>query len=164
VADKKFREDLFYRLNVFPIHLPPLRERRSDIPLLVTHFIHKHATRMHKRIDSISAETIQVFSERDWPGNIRELENVVERLVILAKGPVLFLPPAELEEFREPAVGDTLDEKEREHIVNVLRETNGVFSGPAGAAHRLGLKRTTLQSMIKRLSIAPLEYQRRPQS
>src|SRR5450631_108784 len=160
VLEKKFREDLFYRLNVFPIRLPALRERRSDIPLLVNHFLRKHTARMNKRIESVPEETLEALINWDWPGNVRELENLIERLVILHKGPVLILPPTELEAIQEDSSDGTLDGISREHIVRVLRETNGILSGPSGAAVRLGLKRTTLQSMLKRLNIEPREYSR----
>jgi PAS domain S-box-containing protein len=152
IVDRKFREDLFYRLNVFPIELPPLRERRSDIPILVHRFVKKHAARMGKHIEVVPEETMSVLQNWNWPGNIRELENMIERMVILSKGRELAGPPAELEAPQE--VGDDdLSEMEREHIVRVLRETHGVLSGTDGAASRLGMKRTTLQSMIKRFGI-----------
>jgi formate hydrogenlyase transcriptional activator len=157
VADKKFREDLFYRLNVFPIELPPLRERRDDIAMLVQHFVRKHSVRMGKRIETIPDDAMRVLRSWNWPGNVRELENVIERMVIMSKGSVLFAPPAELSE-AEYTAEDNLTEMEREHILRVLQETNGVLSGNNGAASRLGLKRTTLQSMIKRLDIHPHEY------
>jgi PAS domain S-box-containing protein len=157
VADKKFREDLFYRLNVFPIELPPLRDRRDDIAMLVQHFVRKHSVRMGKRIDSIPDDAMRVLRSWNWPGNVRELENVIERMVIMSKGSTLSAPPAELSE-AEYAAEDNLTEMEREHILRVLRETNGVLSGDEGAASRLGLKRTTLQSMIKRLGIHSHEY------
>jgi formate hydrogenlyase transcriptional activator len=158
-ADKKFREDLFYRLNVFPIDLPPLRERRSDILILVHHFVRKHCARMGKHIEVIPDETIAVLENWNWPGNIRELENMIERMVILTKGPVLAAPPAELDGPQE-IPEDNLTEMEREHIIRVLRETNGVLSGADGAASRLGMKRTTLQSMIKRFGIGLQDYRR----
>ena len=160
IADKKFREDLFYRLNVFPVELPPLRERRDDIPILVQHFVAKHAGRMRKHIEIIPDEAIRILRKWSWPGNIRELENIIERMVILSKGAALALPPAELSEGQEVAE-DNLTEMEREHILRVLRETNGVLSGIDGAANRLGIKRTTLQSMIKRLGIESHEYRTR---
>jgi PAS domain S-box-containing protein len=159
VADKKFREDLFYRLNVFPIELPALRQRRTDIPILVHHFVRKHSARMRKHIDIVPAETMRVLQNWNWPGNIRELENLIERMVILSKGRVLAAPPVELD--APPEVGeDNLTEMEREHIVRVLQETNGVLSGAEGAATRLGMKRTTLQSMLKRLGIELDDYRR----
>jgi PAS domain S-box-containing protein len=159
IAEKRFREDLFYRLNVFPISLPPLRERRSDIPLLVHHFVRKYAARMGKRIETIPDETMRVLENWSWPGNIRELENMIERMVILSKGEVLAAPPLELEGPQD-LDGDNLTEVEREHIIRVLQETNGVLSGEQGAASRLGLKRTTLQSMLKRLGIEPQDFRR----
>jgi len=157
IAEKKFREDLFYRLNVFPMDLPPLRERRDDIPMLVQHFVNKHAVRMGKRIETIPDGAMRILRAWNWPGNVRELENMIERMVIMSKGSVLAAPPAELSE-EEYTAEDNLTEMERDHILRVLRETNGVLSGNDGAASRLGLKRTTLQSMIKRLGIHPHEY------
>jgi formate hydrogenlyase transcriptional activator len=159
IADKNFREDLFYRLNVFPISLPALRERRDDIPILVHHFVGKHSARMGKRIDVIPQETVKVLQNWSWPGNIRELENMIERMVILTKGRALAAPPAGLDVPQD--VGDeSLTEMEREHIIRVLRETRGVLSGTDGAASRLGVKRTTLQSMIKRHGIELQDYRR----
>jgi formate hydrogenlyase transcriptional activator len=159
VAARRFREDLFYRLNVFPIELPPLRERRSDIPILVHHFLCKHAARMSKDIESIPDETMEVLQNWNWPGNIRELENVIERMVILSNGDVLADPPAELESLQEVPEGN-LTGIERERIIRILRETNGMLSGPDGAASRLGVKRTTLQSMLKRFNIDLQHYRR----
>lgn len=157
VADRKFREDLFYRLNVFPIELPALRRRRTDIPILVHHFVRKHSARMGKHIDTIPVETMNVLQNWNWPGNIRELENMIERMVILSKTHVLADPPIELDAPQQ--VGeDNLTEMEREHIVRVLRQTNGVLSGADGAASRLGIKRTTLQSMLKRFGIELENY------
>lgn len=159
IADRNFREDLFYRLNVFPIGLPSLRERRTDIPILVHHFVRKHSARMGKHIDDVPGETMTVLQNWNWPGNIRELENMIERMVILSKDRVLAAPPMDLDapqDFDE----DNLTQMEREHIVRVLRETNGVLSGMDGAAIRLGMKRTTLQSMIKRFGIESQEYRR----
>lgn len=157
IADKKFREDLFYRLNVFPIEMPPLRERKEDIPMLVRHFVDKHSTRMGKHVDVVSEDIMQTLKSWNWPGNIRELENMIERMVILSKGCVLAAPPADLLE-NSHAADDHLTGMEREHIIRVLRETNGVLSGSDGAALRLGLKRTTLQSMMKRLGIEVHDY------
>ncbi len=159
VAEKEFREDLFYRLNVFPIELPALRERRSDIPLLVRHFVQKYAARMGRHIEIIPSDSMQVLQNWNWPGNVRELENMIERMVILSKGTVLAAPPAELR-IPEEIAEDSLTEMEREHIIRVLRETNGVLSGADGAASRLGMKRTTLQSMLKRLGIEPQDFRR----
>jgi formate hydrogenlyase transcriptional activator len=133
-----FREDLFYRLNFFPIELPPLRERRSDIAVLVHHFVRKHSARMGKHIEVIPDETMKVLQNWNWPGNIRELENMIERMVILSKGRVPAAPPAELNTAQEFAE-DNLTEMEREHIIRVLRETNGVLSGDDGAAADWGL-------------------------
>jgi len=159
IAEKKFREDLFYRLNVFPILLPPLRERRNDIPTLVRHFVNLHGSRAGKHIETIPDDTMTVLENWTWPGNVRELENVIERMVILTKGRVLAAPPLELEGPHEVS-GDNLTEMEREHIIRVLEETNGVISGIDGAARRLGLKRTTLQSMLKRLGIELQDFRR----
>jgi PAS domain S-box-containing protein len=159
ILDKKFREDLYYRLNVFPIQLPPLRKRKDDIPILVRHFVDKYAARMAKDIHRIPDETMRVLENWNWPGNIRELENMIERMIILSKGEVLALPPAELQSQLDVALDD-LSEMEREHIIRVLRETNGVLSGADGAAVRLGLKRTTLQSMLKRFGIEAGEFRR----
>ena len=158
IEDRKFREDLFYRLNVFPIELPPLRERREDIPMLVQHFMGKHAARMGRHITTIPDETMRILKNWNWPGNIRELENMLERMVILTKGSVLTAPPAELEAWESSE--DNLTDMERDHIIRVLRETNGVLSGNDGAASRLGLKRTTLQSMLKRFGIEAQEFRR----
>lgn len=159
IGERKFREDLYYRLNIFPIQLPPLRDRRADIPMLVSHFVHKYATRMGRHIDVIPSETMQVLQNWNWPGNVRELENMIERMVILSKGNVLAPPPVELTMAQELPEG-SLTEITREHIIRVLRDANGVVSGPDGAAGRLGLKRTTLQSMLKRFGIEPEHYRR----
>lgn len=163
VANKQFREDLFYRLNVFPITLPPLRERRGDIPALVHYFVDKLAMRMAKHIDTIPDESMNVLRNCDWPGNIRELENMIERMVIMTRGSVLAPPPVELSLELNNETGaseDSLTEVEREHIIRILRETHGILAGPDGAASRLGLKRTTLQSMLKRFRIEPQEFRR----
>jgi formate hydrogenlyase transcriptional activator len=159
VADKTFREDLFYRLNVFTIDLPSLRQRRTDIPILVHHFVSKHSARMGKHIDTVPDETMTVLQNWNWPGNIRELENMIERMVILSKSRTLAAPPVELDAPQE-VTDDNLTEMERDHIVRVLRETNGVLSGTDGAAGRLGIKRTTLQSMLKRFGIELQDYRR----
>ncbi|MBM7354383.1 formate hydrogenlyase transcriptional activator FlhA [Lelliottia amnigena] len=156
VADREFRNDLYYRLNVFPICLPPLRERPDDIPLLVKAFTAKIARRMGRNIDSIPAETLRTLSTMEWPGNVRELENVIERAVLLTRGNVLqlSLPEVMISEPPLPA-REIAQEGEDEYqlIVRILRETNGVVAGPKGAAQRLGLKRTTLLSRMKRLGI-----------
>lgn len=156
VADREFRSDLYYRLNVFPIRIPPLRERPEDIPLLVKAFTFKIAHRLGRNIDSIPAETLRTLSNQPWPGNVRELENVVERAVLLTRGNVLQLSMAEMSVPQSPdAPVETPQEGEDEYqlIVRILRETNGVVAGPKGAAQRLGLKRTTLLSRMKRLGI-----------
>ncbi len=159
IADKNFREDLFYRLNVFPIELPPLRERQGDIRVLVEYFVKKHSARMGKHIDIIPEDTMRILESWSWPGNIRELENLLERMVIMSKSHLLASPPAELQEAQLEASG-SLTSMEREHIIRILRETHGVLSGTSGAANRLGLKRTTLQSMLKRLNIPLRDYRR----
>ena len=156
VADREFRSDLYYRLNVFPIHLPPLRERPDDIPLLVKAFTFKIARRLGRNIDSIPAETLRLLSRMEWPGNVRELENVIERAVLLTRGSVLQLSLPEMSIETEPLAAEVLPEEgedEYQLIVRVLKESNGVVAGPKGAAQRLGLKRTTLLSRMKRLGI-----------
>jgi len=165
MAEHEFRSDLFYRLSVFPIRVPALRERPDDIPLLVRSFVHKFAKRMDRHIETIPKETMKTLAAWSWPGNIRELENLMERSVILSDGTVLRVPLSELHaESRTPALQPhpgaihSLDSAEREHILRVLRETGGVLSGPDGAAHRLGLKRTTLQSKMQRLKITRQDY------
>jgi formate hydrogenlyase transcriptional activator len=163
VEEKEFRSDLFYRLHVFPLHLPALRDRREDIPLLVRHFVEKCSARLHKQIDVVPEEAIQAMTRWKWPGNIRELENFIERSVILSEGNRLSPPLGELREeiARQPSDSDvTLRDKEREHIVEILRQTRGALSGPSGAAARLGLKRTTLQYKMQRLGISRMDYLR----
>src|SRR6202007_3275633 len=132
VADKEFRSDLYYRLRVFPITLPPLRERREDIPLLVNYFVDKHSRQLYRKIESIPAETMRALTRWDWPGNIRELENFIERAVILTNGPVLRAPLAELAmtEVAVPVQNSSLEDTERQHILRVLRETKGKIGGP----------------------------------
>ena len=160
VADNQFRIDLYYRLNVFPLVIPPLRERREDIPLLVRYFVQKYAQRMKKPIDTIPVKAMIALTEYHWPGNVRELENFIERAVILSRGAELQLPLAELKQRSKvvpvaPLDGVlTLEHAEREHIVRALGETNWVIGGPTGAAARLGMKRTTLQSRMRKLGIA----------
>mgnify|MGYP003258770901 FL=1 len=154
VQDREFRSDLYYRLNVFPIHIPPLRERPEDIPLLVKAFTFKIARRLGRNIDSIPAETLRTLSGMAWPGNVRELENVIERAVLLTRGSVLQLSLPEIAVASTTPVAVAQDgEEETQLILRVLRETNGVIAGPKGAAQRLGLKRTTLLSRMKRLGI-----------
>jgi formate hydrogenlyase transcriptional activator len=159
VARGDFRSDLFYRLNVFPIRMPALRERRQDIPALVQHFVQKFAAQMNRKIESVPRETMQALINYPWPGNVRELENLVERSVILSKRSTLRVPLAELVvESQAGKAADTLENAEREHILRVLRDSHGVISGPKGAAHKLGLKRTTLQSKMQRLGISRQDY------
>jgi len=156
VEQQEFRSDLYYRLNVFPITLPPLRDRREDIPLLIRYFTQLYAARMKKPIDSIPGATLDALSRYHWPGNIRELENLVERAVILTQGTHLQVPLPELKVQAQPAPAPavTLHDAEREQIMRTLRDTRWVIGGPDGAAARLGLKRTTLTSKIKKLGIS----------
>jgi formate hydrogenlyase transcriptional activator len=165
VAEKEFRSDLFYRLKVFPVFAPPLRERAADIPILVRHFVERHSRRMGKTIESIPPEAMAALVAWQWPGNIRELENFLERSVILSRGPVLHVPLAELESMEEEDEEDsavsanpTLQAAERDHILRALREAKGMIGSPTGAAAKLGLKRTTLNSKIKKLGIERSEY------
>jgi len=153
VQEKQFRSDLYYRLNVFPIRVPPLRERREDIPLLVEHFTQKYARRMRKQIDTIPESTIEKLQRWSWPGNVRELENLIERSVILTLNNTLSvsLPEKINSAIDAAAVVGNLEEQKR--IVEMLRETNGRISGPEGAALRLGVKRTTLLDRMKKLGI-----------
>jgi len=164
VQERKFRADLYYRLNVFPMTLPPLRERVDDIPLLAEHFVQKFAEQQGKVIDTIPDEVMAALEYHDWPGNIRELQNVIERGVIMTAGPVLsrqtteHLTPSEVAPFRVSAVAvpvrnKTLADAERAHIAATLRETNWVIGGPHGAAAQLGLPRTTLIARMQRLGI-----------
>jgi transcriptional regulator with GAF, ATPase, and Fis domain len=156
VRERRFRADLFFRLNVFPISLPPLRERSEDIPDLVWHFARKFAARMNKNIEVIPDEVMKSLRLHDWPGNIRELQNLIERAVILSDGPVLRPPLSELRTVvRSPETASvrTLAEAERDHIVEALQHSRGVISGHNGAAARLGMKRTTLQYRMRKLGI-----------
>jgi formate hydrogenlyase transcriptional activator len=163
VANREFRSDLYYRLNVFPVRLPALRERAEDIALLVRHFVHLCSKRMNKRVEQVPQETVQVFLTYTWPGNVRELQNFIERAVILSPGKVLRVPLAELRQSVPPVEGSgqgappksmTLRDAERDHIIQALAETNWVIGGPKGAAARLGLQRTTLISKMQRLGIS----------
>jgi formate hydrogenlyase transcriptional activator len=167
VMEQKFRSDLFYRLNVFPVRVPPLRERREDIPILVSHFVSKFARHMNKRIESITSETMSALCNYHWPGNIRELQNVLERAVILSSGPVLKVALSDLSANRglikesDPAKPENqgnlrrlLEETERQRILEALDETRWVIAGPRGAAAHLGVKRSTLQARILKLGIA----------
>jgi formate hydrogenlyase transcriptional activator len=156
VDAQQFRADLFYRVNVFPVHVPPLRERPDDIPLLVRHFVQQCARRMHKTIETIPCDTMQGLIRYTWPGNIRELQNVLERAVILSPGPVLQVPLTALTArvtSAPPAPHDTLAAAERKHILAVLEEMGWVLGGPHGAAVRLGMKRSTLQFRLRKLGL-----------
>lgn len=157
VEDGTFRADLYYRLNVFPIEVPALRERAEDIPFLVRHFVRQFARRMNRVIDTIPAETMDALVRRSWPGNIRELQNLMERSVILSSTPVLRVPPATLGSpsvsEQEGAKARTLEQAERDHILSTLKETKWIISGPCGAATRLGVNRSTLQFRMKKLGI-----------
>jgi formate hydrogenlyase transcriptional activator len=156
VAEREFRSDLYYRLNVFPIVVPPLRERREDIPRLVRYFAQKYARRNNREIETIASEDMEALARYHWPGNARELENLIERAVILARGPVLRIPLGELTlPLESPAPPPTtLEAAEREHILRALRDSKWVIAGREGAAARLGMKRTTLQSRLKKLGIS----------
>src|SRR5215471_7932674 len=157
VDERQFREDLFYRLNVFPVHIPPLRDRREDIPLLVRHFVQHFAQRMKKNIETVPSETMDTLCHYHWPGNIRELQNVIERAVILSTGSVLRVPRSELNvraALAAPKEHDTLEDADRKHILAALQDTNWVLGGPNGAAVRLGMKRATLQHRMRKLGIA----------
>ena len=155
VAVKQFRSDLYYRLNIFPICVPALRQRREDIPRLVNAFVDQCARRMNKRIDHIPGEVMAALIQHDWPGNIRELQNFIERAVILSRGTTLLAPVTELKSRVGLATTSpiTLDQADSSHILHALRETNWVIGGPKGAAARLGLKRTTLISKMRRLGL-----------
>jgi formate hydrogenlyase transcriptional activator len=160
VADNQFRADLYYRLNVFPVRIPPLRERPEDIPLLVAYFVQHHARRMNKRIESIPAEAMNALQRHTWAGNVRELENFIERAVIVTRGSHLQIPLAELEAVANggsktalPTRLVSMEEMERRHIEEVLRHTGGQIGGSGGAAEILGLPVSTLRSRMKRLGI-----------
>jgi len=156
VKRREFRDDLYYRLNVFPIQLPPLRARREDVPLLVAHFVEIYSRRMGRQIEQIPAETMSALSSYQWPGNIRELQNFIERSVILSAGTVLHPPLAELRHSPElESLGAiTLEEAERDHIRKTLEYTKWVVAGPNGAAARLGMKRSTLYFRMQKLGIS----------
>jgi formate hydrogenlyase transcriptional activator len=157
VQEQSFRSDLFYRLNVFPVRLPALRERSEDIPLLVRHFVQHFARRMNRVIDTIPSETMSALTQYQWPGNIRELQNLIERAVILSPGPVLRVPLQDLPARSVAGVDkvrpQTLHEAERAHILEALKETKWVIAGPNGAAARLGMNRSTVQFRMKKLGI-----------
>ena len=156
MENREFRSDLYYRLNVFPIRIPPLRERPEDIPLLARYFIQKHGRQMNKKIESIPAAAMRKLSSWHWPGNIRELENFIERSVILTHGPALQAPISELGNNGRnvPMVG-TREANERYEILRILKVTSGRVAGPDGAAARMDIKRTTLISRMKKLGIDP---------
>jgi len=160
IGNNQFREDLFYRLNVFPIEIPPLRERREDIPLLVHYFVSRLSRRMQKRIKSIPKPAMDALSNAPWPGNVRELENFVERAVILTQGEELNVPLAELKKssVRNTAPVSTFQEAERQAIIEALKAASGRISGAGAAAERLGLKRTTLQNKMRRLNVTKADY------
>ncbi len=166
VEEQKFRSDLYYRLNVFPVRVPALRERPEDIPLLVRHFVQQFSRRTNRNIDTIPSETMTALVKYDWPGNIRELQNVIERAVILSKGPVLKVAIDDLKPRTAPPEADrnggiesdgdirtVLEDTERKQILSALEQTNWVVAGPNGAAARLGMKRSTLQSRMQKLSV-----------
>ncbi len=167
VGEQKFRTDLYYRLNVFPVRVPPLRERRDDIPLLVRHFVQQFSRRMNRSIETIPSETMSMLVRYDWPGNIRELQNVIERAVIVSAGTVLKVPMDDLRT-RVPLVEtpnggsasedagkmrDVLEDTERTQILAALKQAHWVVAGPKGAAALLGMKRSTLQAHMQRLGV-----------
>ena len=156
VEEGTFRSDLFYRLHVFPLTVPPLRDRREDVPLLVRHFVDKYARRMNRHIETIPARTMEALADYAWPGNVRELQNFIERAVILSPGTSLRAPLEELKQQSASPLNthlSTLGEMEREHVLRALRAANWVTGGPKGAAVRLGMKRTTLAYRIRKLGI-----------
>jgi DNA-binding NtrC family response regulator len=164
VKARTFREDLYYRLNVFPMTLPPLRDRRQDIPMLAEHFMRQLSVRLNKEVRALSAITLERLLRHDWPGNIRELENVIERAMILSRGPTLEVPPlpngSSPDALARP--GDDLASVNRAHILGVLEATGWVVAGPHGAAARLGVKRSTLNYRMKKLGIPPARGRPRP--
>jgi len=161
ILNNQFREDLFYRLNVCPIEIPPLRERREDIPLLVHYFVLRFSRQMQRRIKSVPKQAMEALVHHDWPGNIRELENFIERCVIFTQGEELNVPRAEL---KKPSVrsaasaASSFEQAERQVIIDALRAASGRVSGQGGAAERLGLKRTTLQNKMRKLNISRTDY------
>ena len=157
VSEKRFRSDLYYRLNVFPIPVPPLRDRLEDIPLLVTHFVDRYASRMQKQIDRIPTAVMNILASYSWPGNIRQLQNFIERSVILTTSNTLRAPIARLEPVAHvypPEQTATLQDSERDLICRTLKVTNGIIHGPRGAAALLGIKRTTLYSRMQKLGLS----------
>ena len=162
VQRRIFRADLFYRLNVFPIRLPALRERRDDIPRLILHFVRHFAGRQGKSIDDIPAAVIDELTGQPWPGNVRELQNVIERAVIATPGRTLQMPPADRPGYRAAPLTRTLAQVERDHIIATLEATRGILGGWDGAAARLGLSRTTLISRMQRLGLTSAGGARQP--
>ena len=158
IEENRFRADLYYRLHVFPVRVPPLRERREDIPVLTRYFVQKHAQRMGRNIGSIPTSAFETLTQYDWPGNIRELQNVVERSVILTKGTTLQVampePGNKACAVTAPGTRSDLSHAERQVILKALEEAGGIVGGPNGAAARLGLKRTTLQSRMRKYNIS----------
>jgi formate hydrogenlyase transcriptional activator len=152
VEQGRFRRDLYYRLNVFPIVVPPLRERLEDIPLLTWAFVKELEKKMGKRIESIPKRTMELFQRHPWPGNVRELRNVIERAMIVSNGKSLEVRMPALT-LKEPPASHSLEEVDRGHILSVLEKARWRLTGPGGAAERLGMKRTTLQSRMKKLGI-----------
>jgi len=157
--ENKFRSDLYYRLHVFPLNVPPLRERREDIPLLIRYFVQKHAQRMGRQIETIPSQALEALTNYDWPGNIRELQNVIERSVILTNGPELRVAMPEFNSKSTTAApprqtSNLSGPGERARILQALKEANGQVGGPDGAAARLAMKRTTLQSRMRKYNIA----------
>ena len=161
LRNNQFREDLFYRLNVFPIEIPPLRERREDVPLLVHYFVLRLSRLMQKRVRSIPNEAMEALVNADWPGNIRELENFIERCVILTQGDELNVPRAELKGASGRSIASaasTFKQAERQVIIDAMKMASGRLAGKGGAAERLGLKRTTLQNKMRKLNISRADY------
>ena len=162
VDENRFRADLYYRLHVFPLNVPPLRERREDIPLLTRYFVQKHAQRLDRKIERIPTQALEALANYDWPGNIRELQNVIERSVILSNGPELRVAMPEMIGGTSPSQhwvrrnSDTADAAERARILHALKDARGIVGGPNGAAARLGLRRTTLQSRMRKYNIGRL--------
>ena len=157
IRNNQFREDLFYRLNVFPIEIPPLRQRREDIPLLVHYFVLRHSREMQKQIKSVPKQVMEALVNAEWPGNIRELENFIERCVIFTQGDELYVPHTELRRSAIPAAS-TFQQAERQIISDALRAASGRIAGKGGAAERLGLKRTTLQNKMRKLNISRADH------
>ena len=157
IRNNQFREDLFYRLNVFPIEIPPLRERREDIPLLVHYFVSHHSRRMQKQVKNVPMQAMEAMVNSDWPGNIRELENFIERCVIFTRGEELYVPHTELRQTLVP-VPSAFEQAERHIISQALRSASGRIAGKGGAAERLGLKRTTLQNKMRKLNISRADH------